>query len=43
MDLPAFALLVLVNPNVADAGAYRLFANLVSLDAQEWSEFVEGR
>lgn len=27
MDLPAFALLVLVNPNVADAGAYRLFAD----------------
>jgi len=24
-------------------GAYRLFANLVSLDAQEWAEFVEGR
>ncbi len=24
-------------------GAYRLFANLVSLDAQEWGEFVERR
>ena len=24
-------------------GAYRLFANLISLDAGDWNEFVEGR
>jgi hypothetical protein len=27
MDLPAFVLLILVNPNVVDAGTYRLFAD----------------
>lgn len=27
MDLPAFALLILVNPNVVDAGTYRLIAD----------------
>lgn len=31
MDLPAFVLLILVNPNVVDAGTYRLFADDVEI------------
>ncbi len=31
MDLPAFVLLILVNPNVVDAGTYRLFADGVEI------------